>query len=292
MFSATWILMEEPTCLHQGKVRNVYAWEDSLLLVATDRISAFDVILPSLIPGKGIALTQLSRFWFESLPSHIPHHVKSFSLPPGLSRPEWENRTTWCHRAEVIPMECVVRGYLAGSAWEEYRKQNSVQGHLLPSGLLESSKLPEPLFTPTTKAAQGHDQPLTESEAEAHVGKETYQQLKTLSLELYIWATGEALKRGLILADTKFEFGIIEGKICLVDECLTSDSSRYWPADTWAPGSTPHAFDKQFVRDYLKSLPDWNRQAPGPELPDEIIEKTRQRYIEAYTRLAGKSYIW
>lgn len=284
--------MAEPVRIHQGKVRDVYEWNDSLLLVATDRISAFDVILPNQIPQKGIALTQLSRYWFEHLPSHIRHHVISFDLPEELERPEWNSRTTWCKKADVIPMECVVRGYLAGSGWEAYQQTGIIQGHQLPAGLKESDRLPEPLFTPTTKAAEGHDEPLTESEAIDCVGAELYSSLKSRSLEIYHWAHEFALSKGLIIADTKFEFGMIDGEICLVDECLTSDSSRYWPAEDYTPGRSQRAFDKQFVRDYLKSLPDWNRQPPGPELPDDIVHRTRDRYIEAYTLITGKPFAW
>ncbi|MEM6885699.1 MAG: phosphoribosylaminoimidazolesuccinocarboxamide synthase [Verrucomicrobiota bacterium] len=284
--------MAEPQRIHQGKVRDVYEWEDSLLLVATDRISAFDVILPNSIPQKGIALTQLSRFWFQHLPDHIPHHVISFDLPPELDHPEWQNRTTWCKKAEVIPMECVVRGYLAGSGWDAYQSSGKIQGHELPTGIKESGRLHEPLFTPTTKAAEGHDEPLTEAEAIDCVGAELYESLKTRSLEIYSWAHEFALQKGLIIADTKFEFGTIAGEICLVDECLTSDSSRYWPADDYEPGRGQHAFDKQFVRDYLKSLTDWNRQPPGPELPEDIVERTRKRYIDAYTLITGNTFNW
>jgi len=284
--------MAEPKRLHQGKVRDVYEWEDSLLLVATDRISAFDVILPNSIPEKGIALTQLSRYWFEHLPEHIKHHVISFDLPEVVDRPEWNSRTTWCKKAEVIPMECVVRGYLAGSGWEAYQQTGTVQGHALPAGLQESERLPEPLFTPTTKAAEGHDEPLTEEEARTCVGAELYESLKSRSLEIYKWAHEFALQKGLIIADTKFEFGLIDGEIYLVDECLTSDSSRYWPADDYEPGRGQRAFDKQFVRDYLKSLSDWNRQPPGPELPEDILIRTRERYIEAYTLITGNTFNW
>jgi phosphoribosylaminoimidazole-succinocarboxamide synthase len=284
--------MAEPIRIHQGKVRDVYTWEDTLLLVATDRISAFDVILPNLIPEKGIALTQLSRYWFENLPTHIHHHVISFDLPAEIDRPEWRSRTTWCKQAEVIPMECVVRGYLAGSGWEAYQQTGSVQGHTLPAGLKESDRLPDPLFTPTTKAAEGHDEPLTEAEAIESVGAELYHSLKDRSLEIYQWAHEFALQRGLLIADTKFEFGMIDGEICLIDECLTSDSSRYWPADDYQPGRGQRAFDKQFVRDYLKSLPDWNRQPPGPELPQDIVEKTRERYIDAFKRITEQPFTW
>ncbi|MEM6821235.1 MAG: phosphoribosylaminoimidazolesuccinocarboxamide synthase [Verrucomicrobiota bacterium] len=284
--------MEDLHCIHQGKVRDVYSYRGGLLLVATDRISAFDVIIPSLIPEKGIALTQLSRYWFESLPPEINHHVISFDLPAELDKPEWQNRTTYCRKAEVVPLECVVRGYLAGSGWQAYQKSGSIQGHALPENLVESDRLIEPIFTPTTKADTGHDQPLTESEAIDHVGKELYEKLKAKSLEIYQWAHTHALQHGLIIADTKFEFGMIDDKLCLVDECLTSDSSRYWPALDYTPGQPQTAFDKQFVRDYLNSLKDWNRQPPGPELPKEIIENTRSRYIAAYEQITGSPFEW
>jgi phosphoribosylaminoimidazole-succinocarboxamide synthase len=282
--------MADPHRIHQGKVRDVYAWNDTLLLVATDRISAFDVILPTPIPDKGIALTQLSRYWFDHLPDGIPSHVIGFELPGGLDRPEWRRRTTHCHRAEVVPLECVVRGYLAGSGWASYRETGAVQGHSLPAGLEESCQLPDPIFTPTTKAASGHDEPLTEDQARQHVGEEVYEQLKTMSLKLYRWAHQHALARGLIIADTKFEFGWIDGRLSLVDECLTSDSSRYWPQADYRPGGPQKAFDKQFVRDYLNSLPDWNRQPPGPELPEDVVATTRERYIEAYQIITGDPF--
>ncbi|MFH1067718.1 MAG: phosphoribosylaminoimidazolesuccinocarboxamide synthase, partial [bacterium] len=275
----------------RGKVRDIFSWGDDLLLVATDRISAFDVVLPTPIPGKGLALTQLSKFWFEKFAYQIPHHVLSFDLPKELQETEWEGRVMRCRRAQVIPMECVVRGYLAGSGWKDYQKTGALQGQALPSGLQQAARLPQPLFTPTTKAEKGHDVPLTEAGARQHVGDELYEELKRQSLYIYQLAHDYALERGIILADTKFEFGWIDGKVCLIDELLTPDSSRFWPVDQYQPGKDQPSFDKQYVRNYLLSLPDWNQQPPGPELPPRIVEETRRKYHEAYVRLTGKK-LW
>lgn len=279
----------EPQLIHQGKVRDVYRWEENLLLVATDRISAFDVILPTPILDKGIILTQLSRFWFEKLQDSIAHHVLSFDLPKGLNRPEWKNRVTYCKRAEVVPLECVVRGYLAGYGWKDYQKTGTVQGYRIPSGLREAERLPEPLFTPSTKAPMGHDEPLDEAGARKHVEDDVYDQLRDFSLKIYSMAHEYALSRGIILADTKFEFGWIDGKICLVDEVLTPDSSRFWPLADYQPGASPVSYDKQFVRNYLLSLKGWDQKPPGPELPQDVVDRTREKYLEAYTQLAGKA---
>ena len=281
--------MPQPALLHQGKVRDVYAHGDHLLLIATDRISAFDVVLPDPIPGKGITLTQLSRFWFEKLPAEVFSHVLSFDVPPELEKPEWQNRITVCRKAQTIPMECVVRGYLAGSGWKDYVSSGHVQGIPLPADLKESSRLPDPLFTPTTKATAGHDEPLTEEEACALVGPVLYFQLRELSIAIYCWAHELAAKQGILIADTKFEFGWIDGKIALIDELLTPDSSRFWPADAYQPGKSQPSFDKQFVRDYLLGLKDWNRQPPGPALPPEIIRETREKYLEACEKLTGRN---
>lgn len=280
--------MSDPQLLHQGKVRDVYQWQNDLLLVASDRISAFDVILPDLVPGKGRALTQISKFWFDRFASQIPHHVISFDLPPGLDRPDWKNRTTWCRRAEGIPVECVVRGYLSGSAWVDYQRTGTVQGHPLPPGLVESAQLPEPLFTPTTKAQAGHDEPLTEEGARAILGNALYEKLREQSLHLYEEGRTFAAGRGIIIADTKFEFGRIDGQIILIDELLTPDSSRFWPVDSYVPGQPQPSFDKQFVRDYLLSLKDWNRQPPGPSLPPAVIQGTQERYATAHRLLTGR----
>ncbi|MFZ5807068.1 MAG: phosphoribosylaminoimidazolesuccinocarboxamide synthase [Verrucomicrobiota bacterium] len=277
--------------LRQGKVRDIYAWGNDLLLVASDRISAFDVVLPNPIPQKGVALTQLSRFWFEYFADKISHHVISFDLPEALHQPEWNRRTTWCKRAEVIPMECVVRGYLAGSGWKDYETTGKVQGHALPKNLNQCAKLPEPIFTPTTKADAGHDMPLTEQEGKKLVGETLYDELKEKSLFIYKTARDFAEKKGIIIADTKFEFGIINEKVCLIDELLTPDSSRFWPMDQYTPGKDQPSFDKQFVRNYLLGLKDWNRQPPAPELPVEIIRGTQEKYFEAYQRLTGRILI-
>lgn len=281
----------QPVLLHQGKVRDVFGWGEDLLLVATDRISAFDVVLSTDISSKGIVLTQLSKFWFEKFADLIPHHVISFDLPPELKKTEWQQRTTWCRKAQLIPMECVVRGYLAGSGWKDYEKTGALQGLPLPSGLQQGARLPQPLFTPTTKADKGHDLPLTEAEARKHVGDDLYKELKQKSFQIYQTAHDYALERGIILADTKFEFGWIDGKVRLIDELLTPDSSRFWPADQYQPGKDQPSFDKQYVRDYLLSLPNWNKQPPGPELPQDVVEETRKKYHEAYVRLTGKK-LW
>ena len=285
--------MSELVLLHQGKVRDVYAYGEQLLLVATDRISAFDVILPNPIPGKGVALTQLSRFWFEQLPQQIPSHAVSFEVPEGIDRPEWKNRITVCKRAKTVPMECIVRGYLSGSGWNDYQKTGTVQGIKLPAGLQESARLAEPIFTPTTKAAAGHDEPLTVDQAIELVGEQLYMQLKELSLGIYCWAHEFALQHGIIIADTKFEFGHdANGGLMLIDEILTPDSSRFWPAANYEPGKGQPSFDKQFVRDYLLGLKNWDRQPPGPELPADIIKGTQDKYFEAYARLSGKDLEW
>lgn len=281
----------EAKLLHSGKVRDVYSWGDDLLLVASDRISAFDVILPTPIPGKGIILTQISRFWFEKLGAITPNHIVSFDLPASLNKPEWQKRTTWSRKASVVPIECIVRGYISGSGWADYKKTGTIQGHELPKGLKESDRLPEPLFTPTTKANTGHDQPLTEQEAIRGIGQDVYETLKRTSIALYTAAATYALTRGIIIADTKFEFGWINGELHLVDEALTPDSSRFWPARLYTPGVPQPSFDKQFVRDYLLSLKDWDRQPPGPELPQELVLRTQEKYLEAYRLLVGKDLL-
>jgi phosphoribosylaminoimidazole-succinocarboxamide synthase len=278
-----------PVLLRSGKVRDIYRWQDEIWLVATDRISAYDVILPNPIPGKGILLTSISRHWFETLPAAQPHHVLGFDVPAGVPSPEiYAGRLTRCRAAQPLTVECVVRGYLAGSAWEEYQKKGSAWGRPLPPGLLEAAKLPQPIFTPTTKAERGHDLPLTDAQAEKELGSVIFRQVRDRSLALYTAAQQHAEKVGIILADTKFEFGTDEkGNLLLIDELLTPDSSRFWPADQWQPGRNPPSYDKQFVRDYLCSLKDWNRQPPGPPLPAEVIRGTLERYREACRRLTG-----
>ena len=281
--------MAAPNLLRSGKVRDIYRWRNEIWLVATDRISAYDVILPNPIPGKGILLTAISKFWFENLSAARPHHVLSFDVPSDVPHPEkYAGRLTRCLSAKPLTVECVVRGYIAGSAWEEYRKNGSAWGRKLPPGLRESEKLPQPVFTPTTKAEAGHDQPLTEAQAEKELGAALYRQVLDRSLSLYTAAQRHAEKAGIILADTKFEFGTDEkDQLLLIDELLTPDSSRFWPADSYRPGGSPPSFDKQFVRDYLSSLKDWNKQSPGPALPPAVIQGTLERYREACRLLTG-----
>jgi phosphoribosylaminoimidazole-succinocarboxamide synthase len=275
----------------RGKVRDVYAFADKLLIVATDRISAFDVILPSAIPYKGAVLTALSLFWFDLLSEIVPNHFISadvYSYPDRLQdyRDQLEGRSMLVHRAEIFPIECVARGYLAGSGWKDYRKAGEICGVRLPAGLKESEKLPEPIFTPTTKAEAGHDLSLTEREVADRIGYEAASTLKQLTLSLYRRASDYAEDRGIIIADTKFEFGLYEGNIILADEALTPDSSRFWPKISYEPGKGQRSFDKQYVRDYLETL-DWNKQPPGPELPQSIIARTSEKYLEAYRLLTG-----
>lgn len=278
-----------PRLLRSGKVRDLYSWQDQIWLVATDRISAYDVILPDPVPGKGILLTSLSRFWFETLDAAQPHHVLGFDVPSEIASPEkFTGRLTRCLTATPLSVECVVRGYLAGSAWDEYQKKGSAWGRSLPQGLRQADQLPSPLFTPTTKAKKGHDLPLTDAQAEKELGTALFHQVRDRSLALYSAAQKHASQVGIILADTKFEFGqTAQGKLLLIDEILTPDSSRFWPADQWKPGGSPPSFDKQFVRDYLSSLKDWNRQPPGPSLPPSVIQGTLARYREACRLLTG-----
>jgi phosphoribosylaminoimidazole-succinocarboxamide synthase len=280
---------DAPLLLRSGKVRDIYCWKNEIWLVATDRISAYDVILPNPIPGKGILLTSISRFWFESLPDAHPHHVLGFDVPPDVPSPEkYAGRLTRCLSAKPLTVECVVRGYLAGSAWEEYKQKESAWGRPLPKGLEESEKLPQPIFTPTTKAEAGHDLPMTDAEAEKELGSTLFQKVHERSLALYEAARTHAAKVGIILADTKFEFGLdSQNKLLLIDELLTPDSSRFWPADQYQPGGSPPSFDKQFVRDYLSGLKGWNRQPPGPALPPNVIQGTLDRYREACRLLTG-----
>ena len=276
--------MRAPEKIRSGKVRDLYVWGEELWLVASDRISAFDVILPTPIPGKGRILTELSRFWLERFADRVPNQVISFSLPEGIEAPELEGRLVRARKCEVVPLECVARGYLSGSGWKEYRQSGTVGGFPVPPGLLESSALPTPLFTPARKNDSGHDENLTEAEARAWVGSELYERLRDLTLELYGESCRYAATRGIIIADTKFEFGWHEGRILLIDEVLTPDSSRFWPSDQYQPGRSQASFDKQFVRDYLAGL-DWNQLPPGPELPPAIVEHTLAKYREALVRL-------
>ena len=277
----------------RGKVRDIYDLGDHLLIVATDRISAFDVVMPNPIPDKGRVLTQLSKFWFDLTKDIVPNHIISLDIKdfPPACRPYEKmlmDRSMLVVKTEVVPIECVVRGYLSGSGWAEYEKTGEVCGIPLSRGLFESSKLEEPIFTPATKAELGeHDENINFERMEKKVGKELARQLKSLSLAIYIRARDFAEKRGIIIADTKMEFGVKDGKVILIDELLTPDSSRFWPKDTYRPGGPQQSFDKQFLRDYLLSL-KWNKTPPSPQLPEEIIHKTREKYLEAYKKLVGK----
>ncbi len=278
----------------RGKVRDIYDLGNALLVVATDRISAFDVVLPTPIPDKGKILTQMSVFWFDFLKDLVPTHFVTANpreypeeLAPYLD--VISGRSMLVKKAEVFPVECIVRGYITGSAMKEYREKGSVCGIRLPEGLREADRLPEPIFTPSTKASQGeHDVNITYEEFESIVGKDIAAVLKRYSLEIYSKASAYAEQRGIIIADTKFEFGRIDGEIVLVDEVLTPDSSRFWPKEEYEPGRPQKSFDKQFVRDWLKEV-GWDRKPPAPELPEEIVTKTRERYLEALRRLTGKT---
>ena len=279
----------------RGKVRDVYAVEDKLLVVATDRISAFDVMLPSAIPRKGAVLTQLSLFWFDFLKETVSNHLITSEVddyPAVLNdySDQLRGRSMLVARADVFPVECVARGYLAGSGWKDYQKTGEVCGVGLPAGLRESERLPEPIFTPATKAESGHDINISESEMAALVGEGATKRLKELTIAIYLGAARYAEERGIIIADTKFEFGVKDGEIILVDEALTPDSSRFWPKETYQPGRGQQSFDKQFVRDYLETL-DWNKQPPGPELPVTVVERTTEKYLEAYRLLTGQQIL-
>lgn len=277
--------------IHRGKVRDIYALGDEhLLIVTTDRLSAFDVVLPDPIPGKGIILTETSNFWFEYMKDIIPNQVASIrleqALPDEHERAEVTGRAIVVKKLKALPIEAIVRGYLIGSGWKDYQKTGRVCNIPLPEGLQMADKLPEAIYTPSTKAAVGdHDENVDFAYTCNLIGKELAQQVKDISIKLYTVAAEYALKRGIIIADTKFEFGLDDnGKLTLIDEALTPDSSRFWPADQYQPGISPPSFDKQFVRDYLEAL-DWNKQTPGPHLPREIAEKTAQKYQEALKRL-------
>ena len=277
-----------------GKVREVFDLGDTLLFVATDRLSAFDCILPDPIPDKGKVLTQISLFWFEFLAGICPNHVVTgdvdeFPEPLQDHRDVLAGRSMIGVKADVVPIECVVRGYLAGSGWKEYEQSRSVCGIELPDGLKLGSELPEPIFTPATKAASGHDENITLERMAKVVGAELAQQLVETSLAIYSTARDYARERGILLADTKFEFGTRDGELILIDEVLTPDSSRFWPADRWDPGRIQPSFDKQYVRDYLETL-DWPKKPPAPSLPPDVIAGTRARYVEAYERLTGQTF--
>ncbi|MBW0117725.1 phosphoribosylaminoimidazolesuccinocarboxamide synthase [Pseudonocardia abyssalis] len=273
--------------LHSGKVRDVYLDGDDLVLVASDRLSIYDVVLPTAVPDKGALLTQLSLWWFEQLTDLVPHHVISATDVPA----EFAGRAVRCRRLEMLPVECIARGYLAGLGLREYQAHGSVSGVELPPGLVEGSKLPSPIFTPTTKAPVGeHDEFMSFGEVEALIGAGRAAQVRDLTLAVYARGAEKAAAQGLLLADTKLEFGLDpSGTVVLADEVLTSDSSRYWPADRWAPGGPQFSFDKQFVRDWSAGL-DWDRTPPGPEVPAEVVEATRARYIEVYERLTAQEW--
>ncbi|MBW8486878.1 phosphoribosylaminoimidazolesuccinocarboxamide synthase [Actinomadura parmotrematis] len=272
--------------LHSGKVRDVYADGDDLVLVASDRVSVYDVVLPTEVPDKGKILTQLSLWWFDRLADVMPNHVISATDVPA----EWAGRAIRVRRLEMLPVEWIARGYLAGLGLAEYRKSGTVSGVALPAGLAEASRLPEPIFTPTTKATEGHDEFITYDDVVAEIGADTAARLKAATLEVYRRGATVAARRGIVIADTKLEFGRApDGTLVLADEVLTPDSSRFWPTDGWAPGRPQNSLDKQFVRDWSATL-DWDRTAPGPEIPDEIVEATRARYVEVYERLTGTTW--
>jgi len=279
----------------RGKVRDIYDLGDRLVLAASDRISAFDVVMPNGIPYKGVLLTQISKFWFEKFAAKFTNHVISANIKdfpePFKSRPDvFAGRSMLVRKLKVTPVECVVRGYITGSGWKDYQKSGSVCGVVLPKGLKQCDKLPEPIFTPTTKASVGHDENLTFDQTVQLVGKDLATQLRDSTIELYKLAADYALSRGIIIADTKFEWGLDQnGKLVLVDEIFTPDSSRFWPADVYEPGHDQPSFDKQFVRNFLETL-SWNTTPPGPTLPDDVVKGTMSRYLEAYERLTGRKF--
>ena len=275
-----------------GKVRDIYDLGEHLLLVASDRISAFDCILPTAIPRKGEVLTRLSAFWFEKF-DFLPNHIVAtdFANFPSVLRPfqsQLEGRSMLVKKAQPLPVECVVRGYLAGSGWKEYQANHSVCGIPLAEGLAQASKLPETLFTPSTKAVSGHDENISWEECVKLLGENVATQVRSYAIALYEAGREWASAKGIIIADTKFEFGLLNGEVILIDECLTPDSSRFWPASDYSPGMSPPSFDKQFVRDYLETL-DWNKTPPAPSLPEAIVERTAAKYREAYERLTGNA---
>ena len=275
-----------------GKVRELFeVGDDQLLLVASDRISAYDVVLPQDIPDKGKVLTGLSHFWFQLTESVCPNHFISVQEKdlPDVSMDDLAGRATLCKRAKPLPIEFVVRGYITGSGWSDYKKTGEVCGHRLPEGLQESDRLPTPLLTPATKATTGHDENISEARAAEIIGAETYETAKSYALGLYEKGSSVALERGVIIADTKFEFGVVDGEVILIDEVLTPDSSRFWPEDLYEAGKSQPSFDKQYVRDWLNES-GWDRNPPPPDLPDDVVQATRSRYIEAYERVSGRSF--
>ena len=277
----------------RGKVRDVYDLKDKLLIISTDRISCFDVVLPTCIPRKGEVLTKLSLFWFKLTEEIVPNHLITVDLneyPQALLpyKDILKGRSMLVKKAKSIPVECIVRGYLSGSGWKEYQQSQSICGIKLPHGLKESDKLPEPVFTPSTKEDAGHDINVSQDYVEQELGKEITSRLKELSLALYLKASAYAESKGIIIADTKFEFGIYDDEVILIDEALTPDSSRFWPKDQYKPGGPQPSFDKQFVRDYLETL-DWDKTPPGPELPDDIARKTSEKYMQALAMITGNT---
>ncbi|MCF6265525.1 MAG: phosphoribosylaminoimidazolesuccinocarboxamide synthase [Desulfuromusa sp.] len=278
--------------INQGKVRDIYDLGEHLLIVASDRISAFDVIMNEGIPQKGYVLTQISKFWFEQMSDLVPHHlistdIKDFPAITHQYRDQLEGRSMLAKKAQPLPIECIVRGYLSGSGWKEYQQSGSLCSIPLPTGLVQSDKLPETLFTPSTKAELGeHDENISFEQAIELCGAETAQQVSDISIKIYERARDLADKKGIIIADTKFEFGLLDGQLIWIDEALTPDSSRFWPKDQYQPGGPQPSFDKQFLRDYLETL-DWGKQAPAPKLPEEIVRKTGEKYLEALKRLTA-----
>jgi phosphoribosylaminoimidazole-succinocarboxamide synthase len=272
--------------VHSGKVRDVYEDGGDLILVASDRVSVYDVVLPTPIPGKGAILTQLSLWWFDQLADVAPNHVISEDVPA-----EWAGRAIRCRRLEMFPVEFIARGYLAGLGLKEYEKHGTVSGVPLPPGLVEGSRLPEPVFTPTTKAEVGHDEFITYDDVVREIGGDTAERLRDLTLEVYRRGAELARRNGVIIADTKLEFGrALDGTVVLADEVLTPDSSRFWPADEWEPGRPQHSLDKQFVRDWSATVTGWDRTPPGPEIPDEVVAATQARYAEVYERITGSPW--
>jgi phosphoribosylaminoimidazole-succinocarboxamide synthase len=278
---------------YSGKVRDIYdAGDGRLLLVTSDRISAFDVVMAEPVPDKGRVLTAISAFWFEHLADVCPSHLLSTDLadlPPEARDPAVEGRAMLCREAEMLPIECIVRGYLTGSAWKEYQRSGTMHGEPLPEGMVDADRLPVPVFTPSTKADTGHDENISFDDAVALVGGDVAERARDLSIELYRQGAAWAAERGIIIADTKFELGFVDGELVLADEVLTPDSSRFWPADQWEPGRTPPSFDKQPLRDWLDGL-DWDKAPPPPALPEEVVAATRARYVEAYERITGRSF--
>jgi phosphoribosylaminoimidazole-succinocarboxamide synthase len=283
--------------VHSGKVRDIYAVDDDrLLMVTSDRLSAFDVVMDEPIPQKGRVLTAMSSFWFRELADVVPGHLVStdlLDLPPTVQKVADEadlaGRVMLTRRADMLPVECIVRGYITGSAWKEYRKAGTMHGDEMPEGLRESDRLPEPVFTPSTKAEEGHDENISFAAAAELIGEPLAAKVRDVSLELYRRGAEWARERGIIIADTKFELGLVDGELVLCDEVLTPDSSRFWPTDAWEPGATPPSFDKQPVRDLLDTL-DWDKKPPPPPLSDEAVAATSDRYVEAYERITGRSF--